>query len=125
MCCSNLDATNDPYLAAVKAETVLHAQEFTFLDEWWLEEGFKLHPIAFRIATKALVADATSREIERVNSQAALIDTNKRRTMHSESFSDNVMVTYNSRRKQQEELSYIARRKAIRYYGESPGRYIP
>lgn len=105
----------DGYIAHVRHENYPELGEIPYLDRWWLEGGFAKHPVAFHLAAVALLGDATSCEIERVNSQASRINEARRARMKCKSLSDYVLTAYNMRRRVLEKEPYENRRKAERY----------
>lgn len=106
---------DDGYLDLLDQRRPLSPQKTLYLDQYWFESGCKTFGIAFRVAQLSLLADASSAEIERVNSRAALVDEEHRRSMSSDQLSKHVVMAYNTRRAQQEEKPYEERRIATRY----------
>lgn len=86
-----------------------------FLDEWWLDIGRKRYPTTFALAMRALLADTTSCEIERVNSHAAIVSAPHRQRMSDTQLQNHIMKGYNMHRYQLELKSYKDRRMATRY----------
>ena len=94
------------YLGFVSRGTPVARPEDERLDDWWFNGPNLDHPAAFRIAKVALLADASSCEIERVNSRAALINEKHRQSMDPKKLGQHVMLTYNAKRMQIEEERY-------------------